>query len=573
MVASLSHQNILSRGITASSRVLSANVVDILSRKIRACEIRIADSTIESITPLGESIDEALPFAIPGFIDAHIHVESSMLTPSEFARMACVHGTVATVSDPHEIANVLGIEGIEFMLESAATVPLKFCFGAPSCVPATAFETSGASIDASAIAELLARSDIGYLAEMMNYPGVLFGDADVLAKIASARKLGKRIDGHAPGLVGDHAKEYAEAGISTDHECTSFEEAIHKLECGMKILIREGSAAKNYEALKSLIDFHPEDVMLCSDDKHPDELADGHINAIVKRAINDGLDLFNVLRVACLNPIDHYSLPVGKLRAGDPADFVLVNDLVEFEVRQTFIDGKCVAETGEANFASVNKRVVNRFQCDAKQAADFRVHAQSAQPRSTVRVIEAFDGKLITGEQRAELSSDDQGLRCDLGRDVLKFVVVNRYRNQLPAIAFIHGFGLKRGAIASSVGHDSHNILAVGVDDESICTAVNEVIAHRGGIVAVDGEVAEVLPLPIAGIMSDQDGYEVADQYRHVDDFAKRMLGSTLSAPFMTLSFMALLVIPKLKLSDLGLFDGERFQFVALECPPGEDDI
>jgi len=549
------------------SRSLYANVVDIIGRTILACEIKISGTRIESIKPLSDRVDESLPYAFPGFIDAHIHIESSMLIPSEFARLASVHGTVATVSDPHEIANVMGIEGIEFMLESAKTVPLKFCFGAPSCVPATSFETSGASLDADAVAALLARPDIGYLAEMMNYPGVLLNDPEVLAKIESARDLGKPVDGHAPGLVGNQAMTYANAGISTDHECTEFEEALQKIEFGMKILIREGSAAKNYEALKSLIDFHPDCVMLCSDDKHPDELADGHLNILVSRAVQDGLDLFNVLRAACLNPIDHYSLPVGKLRVGDPADFVIVSDLVEFNVLQTFINGKCIAENGKANFDATCSRTINQFDCEPKQATDFNLKSNRMSSNTNVRVIETFDGELISGELRTELWANEVGLiQSDVKRDILKIAVVNRYRQSPVAVAFIRGFGLTQGAIASSVGHDSHNILAVGVDDESLCAAINEVINHCGGIAAIKGDTVRSLPLPIGGIMSDKDGYWVAKEYRAVDAFSKQTLGSTLSAPFMTLSFMGLLVIPKLKLSDLGLFDGEHFKFVSVEC-------
>ena len=545
-----------------SSNMIRANVVHILDRSIQASEIHVVGSQIRSIIRVKDGIDETLPYALPGFIDAHIHIESSMLTPAEFARMASVHGTVATVSDPHEIANVLGVEGVEYMIQSGKTVPMKFCFGAPSCVPATEFETSGASIDAAAIAQLLDRDDIGYLAEMMNYPGVLTNDAEVTKKIKSSLALGKPVDGHAPGLRGDHAVAYIAAGISTDHECTSFDEAIHKLRAGMKILIREGSAAKNYEALKSLIDFHPEQVMLCSDDKHPDELATGHIDRLVARAVRDGIDLFNVLRAACWNPVDHYSLKVGRLREGDLADFILVRDLIDFRVSHCFIDGVCVAQHGVALFTGGVAKVVNRFDCQPKQTNDFRILANVVAKPVAVRVIEAVEGELVTDVKIEIVPCKDGFLSCDLDCDVLKIAVVNRYQTSPVAIAFIHGFGLKRGAIASSVGHDSHNVLAVGTDDDSLCRAINEVISHRGGIVAVSGDASVSLPLPIAGIISDQPGEVVAQQYALVDAFAKDVLGSTLKAPFMTLSFMALLVIPKLKLSDRGLFDGEQFRFV-----------
>jgi adenine deaminase len=550
--------------VNESREPIFANYVDIASRRIFSGVVRIDDSRIIAVTEESDSIDPSLRYILPGFIDAHIHIESSMLVPSEFARLATLHGTVATVSDPHEIANVLGVEGVDFMIESSSRVPLKVCFGAPSCVPATAFESAGATIDSAAIEELLSRPEIGYLAEMMNFPGVLYGDEEVLRKLEAARRAGKPVDGHAPGLRGDQAEAYIRAGISTDHECTTLEEAVDKLKHGMKILIREGSAAKNFEALRSLIDSHPSEVMFCSDDKHPDELAEGHINELVKRAVAGGADLFNVLRIACLNPIEHYGMNVGQLRVGDPADFIMVEDLQNFEIIATCIDGHWVAGKGESLIERCETRIINRFDCKPQRQDDFKVTTDTSQTSVQARVIEALDGKLLTGEVTARLPVKEGVIGTDVQQDVLKIVVVNRYRPAVPAVAFIKGFGLKRGAIASSVGHDSHNILAVGVDDESLALAINEVIDHRGGVVACDGQQSRILPLPVAGIMSDRDGEWVAAEYRMVDQFAKRQLGSTLHAPFMTLSFMALLVIPKLKLSDLGLFDGEHFQFVSV---------
>ncbi len=544
---------------------IEANVIDILRRTIRPSLISIAHGKIESIKTLGNEPSTELPYALPGFIDAHIHIESSMLVPSEFARLASVHGTVATVSDPHEIANVLGIEGVHFMLENAFRVPMKFCFGAPSCVPATAFETAGATLDASAIKRLMRRPDISYLAEMMNYPGVLANDSEVLAKIAMAKNFSKPVDGHAPGLTGDRMRQYVSTGISTDHECTTLDEALQKLDAGMHILIREGSAAKNYEALKPLIARQPAKVMFCSDDKHPDELAVGHINRLVQRSIHEGFDLFDVLRVACLNPIDHYRLPVGSLRPGDQADFILVPDLSFASVQKTVIDGHVIAEDGVTLITSQPCRPVNRFDCQPKLASEFKLMTE--QPGSTcqVNVIGAIDGSLVTQRLKETVAIKQCELQTDTARDLLKIAVVNRYHAAPPAVALIHGFGLKRGAIASSVAHDSHNIIAVGVDDEAIYDAVNEIIAHRGGVTAVHGATRATLPLPVAGIMSSVDGYQVANQYQAVDRFAKQSLGSKLTAPFMTLSFMALLVIPELKLSDLGLFDVYSFAFTKLE--------
>ena len=536
--------------------ILAGQIIDLHRRRTYPGEIRVENGRIAAIRELPSAPERYL---LPGFVDAHVHIESSMLVPTEFARLAVIHGTVATVSDPHEIGNVLGVAGVDFMIENARQTPLKCCFGAPSCVPATTFETAGAVIDAEAVRQLLERPEIGYLSEMMNYPGVLHADPEVLQKIAHARALGKPVDGHAPGLRGDDARRYMAAGISTDHECFTYDEALDKLRLGMKVLIREGSAAKNFEALIGLLPQYNAQLMFCSDDKHPDDLLLGHINELVARAVAKGYDLYDILRVACLHPVEHYRLPVGLLRPGDPADFIVVDDLREFRPTATYIDGRLVAENGRSLLAPVPFDRPNHFAVEPKTAADFALPATS----DRIRVIEALDGQLITHSQIAEAVVVDGSLAADPARDLLKIAVVNRYADRQPAVAFIRGFGLQRGAIASSVGHDSHNILAVGADDEALCRAVNLLIEHRGGVCAVDGEREEILPLPVAGLMSDLDGWAVAESYQRIDRMAKE-LGSTLKAPFMTLSFMALLVIPSLKLSDLGLFDGERFEFVEL---------
>ena len=536
--------------------ILAGQIIDLHRRRTYPGEIRVENGRIAAIRELPSAPERYL---LPGFVDAHVHIESSMLVPTEFARLAVIHGTVATVSDPHEIGNVLGVAGVDFMIENARQTPLKCCFGAPSCVPATTFETAGAVIDAEAVRQLLERPEIGYLSEMMNYPGVLHADPEVLQKIAHARALGKPVDGHAPGLRGDDARRYMAAGISTDHECFTYDEALDKLRLGMKVLIREGSAAKNFEALIALLPQYHAQLMFCSDDKHPDDLLLGHINELVARAVAKGYDLYDILRVACLHPVEHYRLPVGLLRPGDPADFIVVDDLREFRPTATYIDGRLVAENGRSLLAPVPFDRPNHFAVTPKTAADFALPATS----DRIRVIEALDGQLITHSQIAETVVVDGSLAADPARDLLKIAVVNRYADRQPAVAFIRGFGLQRGAIASSVGHDSHNILAVGADDEALCRAVNLLIEHRGGVCAVDGEREEILPLPVAGLMSDLDGWAVAESYQRIDRMAKE-LGSTLKAPFMTLSFMALLVIPSLKLSDLGLFDGERFEFVEL---------
>ena len=537
---------------------VKANYVAILEKTIFSAEISWQDGIITAIKKLGaENPDH--PYLIPGFIDAHIHIESSMLPPAEFARIAVRHGTIATVSDPHEIANVLGINGVLFMLENAKQTPFNFFFGAPSCVPATPFETAGATLSCEQIETLFKQTSVKYLSEMMNYPGVLMGASDVMAKLALAKRYGYPIDGHAPGLSGDDVKRYAQAGISTDHECFTLAEAAAKLAAGMKILIREGSAARNFTALHSLISTHPQQVMLCSDDKHPDDLVTGHINQLAARAVAAGHDIFAVLQCTCLNPIPHYDLPLGQLRLGDNMDAVLVEDLQNFRPLKTWLTGQLVAEQGKSLLPSVKVAPVNQFNARKVTAADFTIPARG----ETIRVIKAFDGELVTEEWQTQAKIADGKLIPDIECDILWLTVINRYQTQPPAVAFINGFGLKSGALASTVAHDSHNIIAVAADIDSLCLAVNRIIDAQGGIAVANEGQCSLLSLPIAGLMSDLKGDEVAAQYAELDKQAKQ-LGSVLRAPFMTLSFMALLVIPELKLSDKGLFDGRSFQFTSV---------
>jgi adenine deaminase len=536
---------------------IQGQIVDILNKRIYSGEVTIENGKIKSIIEK-EHAEKA--FILPGFIDSHIHIESSMLVPSEFAKIAVLHGTVGTISDPHEIANVLGKEGVYYMIENGKKVPLKFHFGAPSCVPATSFETAGAIIDSEGIKELLASPDIYYLAEMMNYPGVLFDDAEVMKKIEWAKHFNKPVDGHAPGLRGEPIKKYISAGITTDHECFTYEEAAEKLSLGMKVIIREGSAAKNFKALIDLLPEHYENMMFCSDDKHPDDLIIGHINTLCARAVAKGIDLFKVLQAACINPVHHYKMNVGLLQPNEYADFIVVEDLVNFKVSKTFINGELVAENGISNVKHVPFDKPNNFNITTKNISDFEIESTA----SKIRVIEALEGQLITNELHHASLIKNGKLVSDTNNDVLKMAVVNRYQNAIPAIAFIKNFGLKKGAIASSVAHDCHNIVVVGTSDEEICRAVNLLIDNKGGICAVNGSEEKVLSLPVAGIMSAKDGWETGKLYQEIDKTAKE-LGSKLKAPFMTLSFMALLVIPDLKLSDKGLFSGNSFSFVDLE--------
>jgi len=536
-------------------KTVCGHIVDVVNKKIYPGCVTISQGKITSVRE--QQVSES-QYILPGLIDAHIHIESSMLIPSEFARLAVRHGTVATVSDPHEIANVLGIKGVQYMIRNGKKVPFRFYFGAPSCVPATTFETAGARLGPAEIETLMANPEIRYLSEMMNFPGVLFGDQEVMKKLEIAKKYGKPVDGHAPGLKGADAMKYASAGITTDHECFAVEEALDKIAAGMKILIREGSAARNFEPLIPLLKTHPDQVMFCSDDKHPNDLVAGHINDLVRRAIGAGYDPMDVLRACTLNPVTHYGLDAGLLRPGDHADFILVDSLKDFRVLATYINGEQVAKDGLTLIAIVPEETPNLFLATPVTAADLAVEA-----KNKVKVIVAYDGQLITGEEDLVPIIRDGKFISDPSNDILKIVVYNRYAPSKPAVGFIRNFGLKQGAIASCVAHDSHNIVAAGVEDKALVQAINLVIEHTGGISLFDGTQGFVLPLPVAGIMSNQDAFEVAAKYEELDQKAKA-LGSPLRAPYMTLSFMALLVIPELKLSDKGLFDGRSFSLTSI---------
>lgn len=530
--------------------------MDVSGKKIIQGTVEIADGRILSIR---EHPTASTDYILPGLVDAHIHIESSMLIPSEFARVAVVHGTVATVSDPHEIANVLGIKGVEYMIANSETVPFKFYFGAPSCVPATGFESSGATVDSAQIEELLGRDSIRYLSEMMNFPGVLHNDPEVVAKLSAAKRANKPVDGHAPGLTGEAVKKYIESGISTDHECFTLEEALEKIRYGMMIQIREGSAAKNFDTLIPLLTDHADRIMFCSDDRHPDDLIAGHMNEVVKKAIALGYDPLEVIRVCTFNPVMHYRLDVGLLREGDPADLIVVDDLKHFTVKETFISGKLVAADGSSLITTKPGKVPNVFEAFPIREDDIKVKSRN----SGIKVIRAIDGQLVTTLEVHEPKVENGEIVSDTARDILKIMVLNRYTPSRPAVGFIRGFGLTSGAIASTVAHDSHNIIAVGASDADLVVAVNEIIRTKGGLVLTNEGELHHLPLPVAGIMSDRSGHEVASLYQQINSEARR-LGTTLHSPLMTLSFMALLVIPELKLSDKGLFDGNTFSFTSV---------
>ena len=536
--------------------VISGNIVDPIHREIYPGKIIISNGKISEIQRDDNIYSN---FIIPGFVDSHIHIESSMLIPYEFSRIAVIHGTVATVSDPHEIANVLGIKGIEYMIENSKLSPLKFYFGASSCVPATSFETSGACLGVKEVEEIFRNDNVKFLGEVMNTFGVINNDSELIEKINVAKKYSKKIDGHAPGLSGEALQKYISKGITTDHECVRRAEGLEKIEKGMKIQIREGSAAENFEALIPLVDTHYESCMFCSDDKHPDDLIKGHIDQMVRRSINYGIDVFKILNVSSVNPVMHYGLDVGLLQEGDPADFLIVDNLKELNILTTYINGNVVSHKGKTNIEHRSFETINNFNVEKKKISDFSL----SNKRGAINVIEAIDGQLITNDIIIEPKIVNGNLVSDVERDILKIAVVNRYTDSEVPIGFIRNFGLKKGAIASSIAHDSHNIVVVGVSDEDICNAVNMIIENKGGIGCACGENKIFLELPVAGIMTFEEYSKVADSYRHVTNFAKS-LGCTLNAPLMTLSFMALLVIPKIKIGDKGLFDSEKFRFIDL---------
>jgi adenine deaminase len=534
---------------------IEGKLIDLHGRDVYGAEIVVTDGIISSVTR--KSVVNDI-YILPGFTDSHVHIESAMVTPSAFACEAVRHGTIGAVADPHEIANVLGFDGVSFMINDAGRVPFRFLFGAPSCVPATPFESSGAVIDAVQTISLLKLPGVGFLSEMMNFPGVLNNDEEILKKIAAARMTGKPVDGHAPGLTGEDLLKYVRAGISTDHECETEKEAIEKINAGMKILIREGSAARNLESLKDLVRKYPKSVMLCTDDIHPDDLVNGHINIIVKRLLGLGYNLFDVLSAASLNPTTHYNTGAGLLRVGDKADFIVIDNPDSFRILETYIGGLRVFDGKNVTFSSAGVKPVNRFNCSKIKANDISTDVNGKK----IRVIEAFDGLLYTGtyETVANMPALDV---FDIENDILKVVVKERYQDSKPVAGFIKGFGIKKGAMASSVAHDSHNIIAVGTDDESITRAVNLVVEMKGGLAWCGPEEELSLQLNIGGIMSDGSVAGAADGYKRLTNSVRRN-GSTLHAPFMTLSFMALLVIPELKIGDRGLFDVKRFKPVPL---------
>ena len=560
-------------------------MLDVLTDSVYPARITIEDGIFKEIVPIQVSEETQIDvegLMLPGFIDSHIHIESSMMTPAQFAKVAVRHGTTAVVCDPHEIANVHGIDGVEFMIENASTVPFNFYFAAPSCVPATSFETSGAVLDSDDIEYLLQKPEVVALAEMMNFPGVIGADEEVLEKLRIARKYNKPIDGHAPLVSGKELDKYIEQGIVTDHECSNFLEAIEKKQKGMKIMVRDGSSAKDMDALfdfSQRIEFYknqdsfgiiPTEVLsrrlhspifdfIVSDDKNPRDLVNGHLNESVKKAVDLGVDLIKAIEMVTINPAAHYGLDGGSIVTGSKADFIIVDNLDDLNVLKTYISGECVFDGENVLFDVEDVEVIDSMNVDKKSPEDFNVYFDGDE--CEVNVIQCFDGELLTKKTTARLITENGIVQPDIFEDVLKIAVVERHGSNNVANAFIKGFGLKKGAIAASIAHDSHNIVAIGYSPKRMAEAVNRVIENKGGIAVVSEDFADSLSLPIAGLMSNQDGIAIAKKLRILQKMAFA-LGCELTAPFMTMAFMSLLVIPSIKLSDKGLFDGDSFEFI-----------
>ncbi|MBO5152136.1 MAG: adenine deaminase [Methanobrevibacter sp.] len=563
----------------------TAYILDVLTSSVYPARITVEGGIFKQIVPImvdGETKVDVEGLMLPGFIDSHIHIESSALTPAQFAKVAVMHGTTSVVCDPHEIANVSGIDGIEFMIENASTVPFNFYFSAPSCVPATSFETSGAVLNSDEIEYLLQKDEVVALGEMMNFPGVIHGDKEVLKKLELARKYKKPIDGHAPLVSGEDLDKYLEQYIVTDHECSNFQEAIEKKQKGMKIMVRDGSSAKNMEALFDFTErinylknqesfgIIPSEVLerrihspifdfIVSDDKNSRDLINGHLNLSVKKAVELGIDIIKAIEMVTINPASHYNLDAGAIVTGARADFIIIDNIIDFNILKTYVAGECVYDGENVLFDAPDVETENRIDAPKKTAQDFDILFDGDE--CEVNVIECFNGELLTKKATAKLYVDNGKVMPSIYDDVLKISVVERYGHNNVANAFIKGFGLKKGAIASSIAHDSHNIIVIGYNSEDMAEAVNTVIENKGGIAVVSEDFSDSLPLPIAGLMSNEDAFVVAKKLRQLQKMAYA-LGCKMDSPFMTMAFMALLVIPSIKISDKGLFDGDNFEFM-----------
>lgn len=557
--------------------MIRGNILNVFTDEIYPAEIEIENGIIKCVKKIKGDFQGIM---VPGLIDAHIHIESSMLTPSFFAQAAVPHGTTAIVADPHEIANVMGLDGINLMLKDAKNIPLRIFFTAPSCVPATSFETSGAIIGPDEIDILMKKEEVVALGELMNFPGVINEDDLVIEKIQIAHHHKKPVDGHAPLLSGAELCKYVSKGISTDHECISMAEAREKKELGMKIMIREGSSAKNLEDLISL-----GGEFLVSDDIHPGDLSQGHMDHIIKKAIICGLDPIEAVKMVTINPSNHYSLNMGAISPGREANLIMVDDLENFNVKKVYIGGELVAKNKTALFNPTHISSGNTIFLEKTKPSDFTIPLSGNEVM--VRTIDVLDEQLITSESEAIMQITNKEIVADVEQDILKIAVIERYgksiskistknkqfsqlsknevilgnNNKKMALAFVRGFGIKEGAFASSVAHDSHNVIVVGTDSNYMARAVNILIENNGGLVAVSKNSQKSLKLPIAGLMASESAEIISSKLEDLHSMAGEM-GCSLKSPFMTMSFLALLVIPNLKISDKGLFDVSKFEFV-----------
>ena len=550
---------------------IKGHIVDVVRREIYDGELVIEGEKIVEVKrcELPER-EKPWPYLMPGFIDGHVHIESSMIVPHKFARIAVSHGTIGVIADPHEIGNVLGVEGVNYMIRSGREAHFNFLFGAPSCVPAVGgdIETCGKVIDVKDTEALMARDDIGFLGEMMNYPGVLADDKEVMAKIKAALRNGKPVDGHAPGLTGHQRDRYAAAGITTDHECSTLDEGRSCIKAGMKVIIREGSAAKDYQLLSPLIKESPNMVMFCTDDCHPDDFVRGHINLIVKRALADGYDLWDVLQAACVNAQKHYKQMWGLLQVGDPATFITVDRISpHFRVESTVIRGKEVfnynaslpSDQSNKDDHILDLNFPNNFVAVPITADDIDIDLK---PGDTVHIIHASDGSLVTQHDEVELTGNPLFDSRYPWTAVQKIVVYNRYvPGAKPVVGLVRGFDISEGAIAGSVAHDCHNIVAIGSSDEYLVKAINRIVEMRGGQVVVSPDEMLDIPLPIAGLMAPMSGYEIAFRTLCIQDMVKK-IGCKMTSPFITMAFMCLPVIPDIKITDRHLMDTKTFSAI-----------
>jgi len=546
----------------------NASIINVFSGEIIPGSIAVAKGYIAGFGsyPAKRVVDMKGRFVAPGFIDAHVHIESSMSCPAEFARCVLPHGTTTVAADPHEIANVLGAEGIGYMIDSSKDQPVNIYYTLPSCVPATDMETSGAKLGADDLLPFMNNSQIIALAEMMNFPGVIYRDNEVLRKIEGMKKQRKPVDGHAPGLTGRDLHAYISAGISSDHECTTEKEAKEKLNAGMHIMIREGTGAKNLKNLLPIINRQTSRrLMWCTDDRHPhDIIKEGHIDFIVRSAIRMGLDPLTAIQMATINTAEYFGLNnVGAIGPGRQADLVVFSDIKNPVIEEVYFRGNLAAREGKI-LPEIKKpaplNIWPSMNVDIDKI-DFSIPAVSRQ----ARVIEIIPHQLITGQSLIKVAVSGNSAISDIKRDILKIAVVERHKGTgNTAVGFVRGFDLKQGALASSVAHDSHNIIIVGTNDEDMKTALEAVFKMGGGLAAAsNGKILANLSLPIAGLMSLQPVKTIKEKLDNLIDIS-REFGSSLNDPFMTLSFLALPVIPELKITDKGLVDVAKFRIVPL---------